>query len=437
MSDPRLVAIRILEKVLPADNKGRSLREVLAAERPKDAAAAGLVTDLAFGVCRHYRFLNHYLDRQMSRPIKASALRVRLGLLCGLYELWFSTRPAYAVVNAWPENMRKIKAPWAVGLSNALLRKASQTSAALQQQALPPALAYSLPDWLWQQWVAERGEAVAEQMARASLAMPPFTVRCHRQRCTREQAIETLVAAGFSALPGDLVPYSLYVSPAAPVDALPGFAQGCLSVQDEAAQVPVECLELRDPAGRILDACSAPGGKTGQLAERFPVAHILALDVSASRLKRVSENLTRLGVDATLCCGDATCPASWWDGESFDGILLDAPCSATGILRRQPDVKWHRRSTDIHDLVGLQLGMLSALWPLLKEGGMLVYATCSTLRAENDQVVASFLQHQDDALEDRFCAEGAIECAVGYQWLPTEDRHDGFYVARIRKQAVR
>lgn len=437
MHDPRLVAIRILERVLPADNQGRSLREVLAADRPKDPAAAGLVSDLAFGVCRHYRLLNHYLDQQMSRPIKDSAWRVRLGLLCGLYELWFTERPAYAVVNAWPENMRRLKAPWAVGLTNALLRKASRTDASAEQQTLPPAVAYSLPDWLWQQWVAERGEDVALQMARASLASPPFTVRSHRQRCSREQAIQMLVAAGFSALPGELVPCSLYVSPAVPVNRLPGFAQGCLSVQDEAAQVPVECLEPLDPAGRILDACSAPGGKTGQLAERFPAARILALDESSERLQRVAENLQRLAVTADLCCADATRPADWWDGIPFDGILLDAPCSATGILRRQPDVKWHRRYADIRNLAGLQHRMLGALWPLLKEGGMLVYATCSTLRAENADVVARFLQQHDDAVEVTFSQAEAAECEAGYQWLPTEDRHDGFYVARIRKQAVR
>ena len=432
-TEPRHLAVVLLSEILPADGQGRSLREVLASVRadlsPSDR---GLVSDLCFGVCRHYRLLDHWLDTAMDKPLKASARAVRLALLCGLYELWFSTRPAHAVVNAYPDLCRSLNAPWAAGLSNALLRKAGRSNVDDLRAALPVPVACSLPDWLWQQWCADWGEEAAARMAQASVVPAPMTLRGNRQHGDAVSLSARLDAAGIAHHPGRLTPFAFYLDDALPVAALPGFDDGVFSVQDEAAQLPAELIEA--PAqGRLLDACAAPGGKTGQLAERFPDATLIALDNDAARLDRVHSNLARLGAQATVLAGDAADPSGWWDGTPFDAILLDAPCSATGILRRQPDVKWHRRAADIPALAGLQARMLDALWPLIRPGGLLVYATCSTLMQENAAQVSAFLARQGDARDDTAQVDGDVAVEAGQQLLPADGAHDGFYLARLRK----
>ena len=250
----------------------------------------------------------------------------------------------------------------------------------------------------------------------------------------QQQRAGAIAALGEGARPGELSPWSIYLSPAQPVFQLPGFEQGALSVQDEAAQLPGEVLQC-PPGGRILDACAAPGGKTGQLCEKFPDADVVALELEGKRLARIRENLARLNADITLLQGDASDPQSWWDGTPFDAILLDAPCSATGILRRQPDVKWHRKASDIPALVDLQARMLDALWPLLKPGGMLVYATCSVLRDENDHQVSAFLQRQPQARDVTPRPEGATMVSAGWQLFPQHHGPDGFYLACLRKES--
>jgi 16S rRNA (cytosine967-C5)-methyltransferase len=422
----RVLAVRALMKVLPADGAGRSLRDVLAEQPVLLAAERGLVADLLFGVCRHYRLLDHWLNTQMDKPLKSSARAVRLALLCGLHELWFSERPQHAVVNAWPDVCRALNAPWAAGLCNALMRKASRVSAAEVGRHLDVPLRCSLPDWLWQR-LDQAWPDQANAIAEAALAPPPFTVRISDPSLLTE-----LVDDGLTVRQGLLAARAAYLSPPRPVHALPGFAEGRLSVQDEAAQLPAQLIEA--PAdGRILDACAAPGGKTGQLAELFPDATLVALDIDATRLKRVRDNLARLQRSATLVSGDAAEPSRWWDGEQFDAVLLDAPCSATGILRRQPDLKWHRRDSDIAALCGLQARMLDAIWPLVRPGGMLVYATCSILPEENAGQVQAFLARHGDAREDTPVEARSVITAHGCQLLPVADGPDGFFFARLRK----
>lgn len=430
---PRQLAVQALAEVLPAEGGGRSLREVLARPRGElSAGDRGLFVDLCYGVCRHRRLLDHWLSAQLQKPLRASAQPVRLALWCALYELWFSARPAHAVVNAYPDLMRQLKAPWAAGLANALLRKATREDINALQASLPTAVAHSLPDWLWQQLQRDWGEQ-APALAAASLLPAPLTLRVNRQQHSREQALLTLAAAGLPASASSVAPFAVTLHNAVPVHDIPGFTEGAFSVQDAVAQNPVEWLDMA-PQGRVLDACAAPGGKTGQLLERFPDAEVVALDVDRQRLARVQENLDRIGLKAQLQSGDAADPSQWWDGQLFDAVLLDAPCTATGILRRQPDVKWHRRASDVPELVGLQARMLDAIWPLIRPGGCLVYATCSVLDAENADQMAAFLARTPDARADSPGSGGSI----GQQWAPTtqdEDRnHDGFYCARLRKQ---
>jgi 16S rRNA (cytosine967-C5)-methyltransferase len=422
----RLLAVRSLVKVLPADGGGKSLREVLADQPVLLAAERGLLADLMFGVCRHYRLLDDWLNSQMDKPLKGSARAVRLALLCGIYELWFSERPQHAVVNAWPDVCRALNAPWAAGLCNALLRKASRTGAAEVSKHLDIPLRCSLPDWLWQRLDRAWPEQ-ANEIAEASLLQPPLTVRV-----SDEQIEADLIEDGLEVRRGRFAAGAAYLFPPRPVHALPGFAEGRLSVQDEAAQLPAWLIEAPD-RGRILDACAAPGGKTGQLAERFPLATLVALDVDGTRLKRVQENLQRLQRQATLIRGDASRPDDWWDGVLFDAVLLDAPCSATGIIRRQPDLKWHRRDEDIASLCGLQARMLDAIWPLVRPGGVLVYATCSILPEENAGQVQAFLARHGDAREDTPVEARSVITAHGCQLLPVADGPDGFFFARLRK----
>ena len=214
---------------------------------------------------------------------------------------------------------------------------------------------------------------------------------------------------------------------------LPGFERGWLSVQDEAAQLSAQLLELA-PGQRVLDSCSAPGGKTCHILEREPaLAALHALDSDASRLERVEQNLTRLGLEATTAVADASATGSWWDGQQFNRILLDAPCSASGVIRRHPDIKLLRRPADIDKLALLQQKMLLALWPTLAEGGLLLYATCSVLRDENDRQLAAFLAAQTNASCEPIEATWGIATEFGRQLLPQANGHDGFYYAKLRK----
>lgn len=432
--NPRLAAIRVLTQVLPARGNGVSLRAALEPQRQQftNAQQKGLLADICFGVCRQYDLINYWLQEQLSTPIKASAWPIHMTLIAGIYELWFTDRPAHAIVNTYPDLCRQQRAKWAVGLTNAVLRKASSLDVNTWRKGQIPPIRYSLPGWLWQQWRRQWGEEQALTIAQASNSQAPLTLRFNPTQHNNESALATLAKAGIAATPGALSPQALYLQEAVNVEHIPGFAQGAFSVQDEAAQLPALLLDA--PAqGHILDACAAPGGKTGQIAERFPQATLTAIDSESSRLPRVHANLARLHAQATVLCADASQPGTWHSGPLYDAILLDAPCSATGILRRQPDVKWHRRPTDINALAKLQTKLLTALWPLLAPGGVLVYATCSVLQQENEVQIQRFLDHHPEAQEDtpqRFNQAGA---RIGAQLLPQVGLHDGFYIARLRK----
>lgn len=433
MADPgRRAAVRLLSQVMPASGNGASLRQVLAT-LPADLSPQqrGLATDLAFGVCRHYRLLDHWLGQQLEKPIRAKAWPVKLALLAALYEVWFTERPRHAVLNAWPDVLRAMKSAWAAGLCNALLRKAVASDMAAYAESLEVPERYSLPTWLWRA-LSEAWPAQSQAIAAALQAPPPMTLRLS-PALDRAAWQQQCAEADLGVVPGLLSPHAMTVSPAVPVARVPGFGEGLVSVQDEAAQLPVNHFALA-PGDRVLDACAAPGGKTLQLLQQFPGIAVTALDVSPGRLARIGENLARAEVSACLIEGDAAKPEAWFDGEAFDAILVDAPCSATGILRRQPDAKWHRRPEDLAALTGLQARMLDALWPLLKPGGIMMYATCSILPQENSAQVTAFLQRHADAQAGEATQEGGVGEGPGCQLLPGADTHDGFYFCPIRKR---
>ena len=260
-----------------------------------------------------------------------------------------------------------------------------------------------------------------------------MTLRVNLGRISRPAYLNALLEAGIAARVGELCESSVYLDTPCPVTALPGFAEGLLSVQDEASQLIPRLMELQ-PGLEILDACAAPGGKTCHLLESgFAFKRLVALDNDARRLERVHQNLERLQLAASVVCGDAGQPAQWWDGDTFDRILLDAPCSATGIIRRHPDIKFLRRPEHVLALREIQLTLLKSLWACLKPGGLLLYSTCSVLPEENSDTIEAFISCTEEAKLEEITAGWGVECLHGRQLLPSAEGHDGFYFARLRK----
>jgi 16S rRNA (cytosine967-C5)-methyltransferase len=261
--------------------------------------------------------------------------------------------------------------------------------------------------------------------------VPPLWLRVNRRHWSREAALDALSGAGLSAQAPDNFPDALLLEQRAAIGDLPGFAEGGLSVQDGAAQLVVEELALADGL-RVLDACAAPGGKSAHILERADV-ELTALDIDAKRLERIGEGFDRLGLQGRLLAGDAADPESWWDGKTFDRILIDAPCSATGVIRRHPDIRWLRRASDIEALIATQQRILDALWPLLEPGGILVYATCSVLVAENSGQIRSFLERHTDARVIEHTELPGRPANPGRQLLPGDADCDGFYCLAARR----
>ena len=354
--------------------------------------------------------------------------------MCGLYQLDSTRVPDHAAVAATVGATKVLKKHWAKGVTNAVLRRYLRERELLAQ-ALDSAAAASHPRWLYQKIMAQwpsRGPAIIE----ANNQQPPMTLRANNSHLNRNQYLGDLKNAGIDAKAGKLSPYAAQLTQPMDVWDIPGFTNGQVSVQDEAAQMAA--ILLGASAGeRVLDACAAPGGKTCHILELQPaLTELVAMDIDDCRLQRVTENLTRLNLAATLVYGDASQPPALLLPASFDRILVDAPCSASGVVRRHPDVKLLRRDSDIAQLAELQLRILMGLWPLLKVGGTLLYATCSIFDEENSQIVQRFLQQQTDAALDQTDLAWGEPVACGRQLLPVADGPDGLFYALLNKVAV-
>lgn len=413
--------------------EGSSLSTALppALERT-DPRDRGLLQELCHGVCRWHPQLQAGLDRLLARPLDPREHVIRAVLFIGLYQLQHLRIPEHAAVAETVAAARELRKPWAVGLTNAVLRAALRRRAELVEiLETDPIARTAHPQWLLERlqrdWPDDWPAIVAANNAR-----PPFTLRINR-RVTDREAYRQQLAAGLTASPIDLVETALVLSePVDPVT-LPGFTKGWVSVQDAAAQLAAPLLDIQ-PGLRVLDACAAPGGKTGHLLECASDLDLTALDQDAARLERVQDHLNRLGLNARRVAGDARQPANWWDGVPYDRILLDAPCSATGVIRRHPDIKLLRRESDIAALADQQRILLASLWPLLRPGGRLLYATCSILHQENEQVITGFLTTQADAEEQLIKVPWGRPRLHGRQILPGEAGMDGFYYALLLKQ---
>ncbi|KAB2526207.1 16S rRNA (cytosine(967)-C(5))-methyltransferase RsmB [Pseudomonas sp. GXM4] len=432
--NPRLAAAKALAAVLSGK---ASLNSSLPTQLDKvEDRDRGFTQDLAFGTARWQPRLSALAEKLLQKPFKAADADVEALLLVGLYQLLYTRVPAHAAIGETVGCADKLKKPWAKGLLNAVLRNAQRESETIfAELERDPVVRTAHPRWLqkslkafWpQQW---------EAICAANNAHPPMILRVNRRHHGRDAYLALLGEAGIAATPCFYSRDGIVLEAAADVRSLPGFAEGWISVQDEAAQLAADLLDLA-PGQRVLDACCAPGGKTCHILEAEPaLAGVVAVDLEAKRLVRVKENLERLGLDAELIAADGRDIDKWWDGKPFQRILLDAPCSATGVIRRHPDIKLTRQPDDIVALAQLQGELLDAMWKTLEVGGILLYATCSTLPTENTEVIAAFLERTPGARELDLATAAGIKQPHGRQLLAQEGGHDGFYYAKLIKIAA-
>jgi len=429
----RAHAAQVLDHVV---NGRRSLNDALVVglQEVADARERALIQELSYGSLRWYYQLEAMLQCLLNKPLKKRDSDLRCLLLAGLYQLTRMALPPHVAVNETVQAARALDKAWATGLVNAVLRGCQRRKAQLEADiAASPAALYAHPGWLIERFEQDWPEDW-EAILQAGNQRPPLSLRVNRLQTTRADYLALLQREGIKAAPLIHTPYGIKVEEPVPVSALPGFDAGLVSVQDAAAQLAAGLLEL-EPGLQVLDACAAPGGKTAHILETEPgLASVTAIDVDERRLRLIEANLARLGLAARVLHADAAEPGSWCDGHSYDRILLDVPCSATGVIRRHPDIKLLRRPADIGSLVARQAQLLGALWPLLPADGMLLYTTCSVLADENERQIGSFLEDHPDAVEQKITASWGRRCARGRQILPGEDDMDGFYFACMRKQ---
>ncbi|NQY27728.1 MAG: 16S rRNA (cytosine(967)-C(5))-methyltransferase RsmB [Piscirickettsiaceae bacterium] len=387
-----------------------------------------LCQQICYGVIRWHHQLQAIASQLVKKPLKKKDGDIAALLLCGLYQLRAMRIPAHAALSETVNACKQLGKPWATGLVNASLRNYQRDPSSFDDSALQQDSAkYSHPDWLIerfkQDW-PEQWPAILD----ANNQQPPMMLRVNQQYDSQDNYLKRLQKADIAANAINQTPQGILLDSPCDVYQLPGFEQGHVSVQDGAAQLVAKLLDLK-PNQRILDACAAPGGKTCHILESQTGNAVTALDIDPKRLVQIQQNTDRLNLSATLIAADAGDITSWWDGQKFDRILIDAPCSGTGVIRRHPDIKLLRRPEDIASLVEKQRQLLESLWPLLNTGGLLVYTTCSALKQENEQQIMNFLQQHPEAQEEISTVPPATRASVGYQRLPGDDELDGFYYA--------
>lgn len=420
----RAVAAEIVARVLTERRNADEILERAEGVAPHDRA---LLAALVFGALRWHHRLEWQASRLLARPLKSGQEPLAALLRVGLLQLQELRIPPHAAVSATVDAAPLLGSRGSAGLVNAVLRRYQRDRDELaRDEQRSDEARFAHPRWLID---AIRGDYPQdwERILAANNAAPPMWLRVNALRTTRAAYLAKLEHAGIAAAAAPEVASAVRLERPMAVEDLPGFVTGEVSVQDVTAQRAATLLDLV-PGLRVLDACAAPGGKTGHILEvTARRSEVWAVDRDAERLGLVAENLERLGLSAKLAAGDATAPAAWWDGRPFDRILVDAPCSAIGVIRRHPDIKVLRQPADVDRAVALQGEMLRALWPLLAEGGLLLYATCTVLKRENEGQIAAFRSMEPTIAEP---PAGAV---ASNQLLPGEAQGDGFYYAWIRK----
>lgn len=422
----RGIAAQTIEKVV---EQGQSLSNVLpVAQRKVSEKDAALLQELAYGVLRTLPQLEWIVGQLMQRPLTGKQRTIHFLILVGLYQLLFTRIPPHAALAETVEGAIALKRPQFKGVINGVLRQFQRQQDELVNKLNEGDLQYLHPKWLltrlrsaWpEQW---------EAIVKANNERPPMWLRVNRQHHSRDEWLALLKDSGKNAEPHPHYQDALRLDSPCGVSQLPGFDQGWVTVQDASAQ---GCVSLLDPQDHefVLDLCAAPGGKTTHILEAAPQANVMAVDVDEGRLSRVYENLIRLGMRADVKTGDGRYPETWCAGMQFDRILLDAPCSATGVIRRHPDIKWLRRDRDIAELAELQKQIIEAIWPYLKSGGTLLYSTCSVLPDENHLQISAFLARHPEAE----LVETGDAAMPGIQVFPSATGGDGFYFAKLLKR---
>lgn len=429
--DTRALAAKGLVEVAM---RGASLREVMERQAPRlaDARDRALLMALLSDGARWWLRFDAAVDGLLEKSLRHKDPAIHALLVLGLVQLEILQLRDYAAVAATVEATRALRRPQLAGLVNAVLRRwqreretrnAQLDSRALSRHAHPAWLAAALAqDWPQQ----------VDAIMLANNTEPPLILRANRRHGSRAALLNQLQTAGYTASVHPWLQDAISLPHSVDVTRLPGFADGAFAVQDGAAQVAADLAQASDGM-RVLDACAAPGGKACHLLERARI-ELTALEFDRHRGERIRDNLMRLRLDARIVIGDAGTPQAWWDGTPYERILIDAPCSATGVLRRRPDVRLHRRASDLPALCAQQRRIVAALWPLLAPGGRLVYVTCSLLRAENEAVLTDLLDTQPDAQAVAFTLPVGQPAAVGWQILPGDGDLDGMYYAVVHKR---
>ena len=430
-TDARALAAKGLAEVAL---RGASLRDVMERYAPRlsDPRDRALLMALLSEGARWWLRFDAAIDGLLEKSLRHKDPAIHALLVIGLVQLEILELQDYAAVAATVEAVRTLQRPQLAGLVNAVLRRWQRERQTLVAKLdAKPQTRHAHPAWLaaalQRDWPAQ-----TEAVMAADNREPPLMLRVNRQRSERDALIGQLQAAGYPAESHPWLSDAVMLPHSSDVTRMPGFEDGHFAVQDGAAQVAADLADLRDGL-RVLDACAAPGGKACHMLERAEI-DLTALEMDAGRAERIRQNLMRLRLNAKIVVGDAGAPKGWWQGKPFDRILIDAPCSATGVLRRRPDVRLHRRESDIAAMHAQQRRILSALWPLLAPDGRLVYITCSVLRAENEAIVAELLASQPDAQAVAFALPAGQPATVGWQVLPGDGDLDGMYYAVIRKE---
>jgi 16S rRNA (cytosine967-C5)-methyltransferase len=438
----RAVAAEIVDAVAVG---GRSLDAAIKEhEQQVSLDDRSLLRMLCYGSLRNHWQLQAWISQLVAKPLRKRDSVINALLAVGLYQFTETRIPDHAVVSETVAAARVLRRPKLAGLVNACLRRFIRddikSANAEDEQA-----AWNHPQWLIDSIKSDWPDDWRTILA-ANNEQAPMWLRANSSRNSAEQYIERLTAVDIDAEKIDGIDDAVRLKNPQAVEKLPGFAEGDASVQDAAAQIAARWLmhavsSLQAPI-RLLDACAAPGGKSGHILELGKgKVSLVAVDNDESRLASIADNLNRIGCNATIIAADASNPKQWWDEVPFDGILLDAPCSASGVIRRHPDIKLLRRESDLHRLAELQYELLKALWPLLAPGGTLLYVTCSVGAAENDEVTGRFLAKHGDAIENDVLPNNNIRDlmrrkACGYQILPGSAGLDGFYYAALQKKKV-